>query len=503
MLALSTLTRASIALLLYANTVTADIRDVRLTAEDDLPPWALESTLQMKLTTDSTNYAVIPLTEGLGLGSNSISRQIVQFNGTFKSAKSSTYMNITDPDDVAYMSCDKPDDSSKPMPLAMLDVLMNAAPRAIVLYTTSKNWCFLDNTRDLPYPSILSMVDPAEATAVLSHINETASAPAVRVSIYGNTTDMTKPVPPDHAGGKKSQVAMSILYSITGLITLLFLLIIVTGAVRAHRYPERYGPRRADGDRPSQSRAKGLAKAVLETIPIVKFVGGKRPSKPDPDLEMETATTDGHETPATRAMSHTSELKSGQAVDGTESVRRPSDVWTDSDVSSETDMGCSICTEDFRVGEDVRVLPCNHQFHPNCIDPWLINISGTCPLCRLDLRPGHHESQDGHEVEGSMTLPPPLAWEGGEHDALQSSYRNRVSRLFDVNRLRQATAEEQMEALRQLREDRITRGSVASDLQESQPAEEEQRHQGTPFADKLREKFRILTKSQSALGRSS
>lgn len=100
-------------------------------------------------------------------------------------------------------------------------------------------------------------------------------------------------------------------------------------------------------------------------------------------------------------------------------------------------------------------------------------------------------------------MPPPLAWEGGEHDALQSSYRNRVSRLFDVNRLRQATAEEQMEALRQLREDRITRGSVASDLQESQPAEEEQRHQGTPFADKLREKFRILTKSQSALGRSS
>lgn len=76
MLALSTLTRASIALLLYANTVTADIRDVRLTAEDDLPPWALESTLQMKLTTDSTNYAVIPLTEGLGLGSNSISRQV-------------------------------------------------------------------------------------------------------------------------------------------------------------------------------------------------------------------------------------------------------------------------------------------------------------------------------------------------------------------------------------------------------------------------------------------
>jgi hypothetical protein len=28
----------------------------------------------------------------------------------------------------------------------------------------------------------------------------------------------------------------------------------------------------------------------------------------------------------------------------------------------------------------VRVLPCQHQFHPPCVDPWLVNVSGTCPL---------------------------------------------------------------------------------------------------------------------------
>ena len=46
----------------------------------------------------------------------------------------------------------------------------------------------------------------------------------------------------------------------------------------------------------------------------------------------------------------------------------------------EEGLGCSICTEDFVKGEDVRLLPCNHQYHPECIDPWLLNVSGTCPL---------------------------------------------------------------------------------------------------------------------------
>ncbi len=48
--------------------------------------------------------------------------------------------------------------------------------------------------------------------------------------------------------------------------------------------------------------------------------------------------------------------------------------------TGDENLGCSICTDDFLVGEDVRVLPCSHKFHPACIDPWLINVSGTCPL---------------------------------------------------------------------------------------------------------------------------
>jgi hypothetical protein len=41
---------------------------------------------------------------------------------------------------------------------------------------------------------------------------------------------------------------------------------------------------------------------------------------------------------------------------------------------------CTICEEYFQAGQDVRLLPCKHGFHPACIDPWLLNMSATCPL---------------------------------------------------------------------------------------------------------------------------
>lgn len=44
---------------------------------------------------------------------------------------------------------------------------------------------------------------------------------------------------------------------------------------------------------------------------------------------------------------------------------------------------CSICLEDFEVGERLRVLPCMHRYHCGCVDKWLLRTpSGECPLCR-------------------------------------------------------------------------------------------------------------------------
>ncbi|RWR84506.1 NEP1-interacting-like protein 1 [Cinnamomum micranthum f. kanehirae] len=48
-------------------------------------------------------------------------------------------------------------------------------------------------------------------------------------------------------------------------------------------------------------------------------------------------------------------------------------------------IGCSVCLQDFQVGETVRSLPhCQHLFHLPCIDNWLIRHA-SCPLCRRDI----------------------------------------------------------------------------------------------------------------------
>lgn len=298
------------------------------------------------------------------------------------------------------------------------------------------------------------------------------------------------------------------------VVTFLFFAVILTGAVRAIRYPERYGPRAGFGYRANgggggpngeggsggngaQNRAQGLARAVLDTFPIVRFGGGgagerdrrdeeegegdgdsqkesersrtragkeemrdgedielvrlapvlsavpKQIGERDEIEEVETrgnvggevreigsarstasissnvptlsppvpTTRIGETDPAlgilsvvgpsttsndnpfdsSRNLDTSLDAPSATSSNGFSSPISPPPVSTANTVSQEAEdedqLSCPICVCEFTPGDSIRILPCDarHQFHVECIDPWLLGVSRLCPLCRLDL----------------------------------------------------------------------------------------------------------------------
>lgn len=294
---------------------------------------------------------------------------------------------------------------------------------------------------------------------------------------------------------------MIILYSITGLITALFLVIIVTGAVRAHRHPERYGPRNIIG-RPRQSRARGLGRAIVDTLPIVKFGERQEPKPTDVELadnNAERPPTAEREVPAAEHRTEDSPsapthppTQPRESVEGGIAAA-VNTTQTTSGADKPENQGCSICTEDFEAGQDQRVLPCDHRFHPECIDPWLLNVSGTCPLCRIDLRP--EETAEGVEVDenGNPALregqPGDLASPPAHGEAAGAQQRMGIRRslligLMGVRAPDRMTQEERVDTARQLR-----RQHLATMRNQPQPSAEAESRRA-----RLRRAFGIRTR---------
>ncbi|CAG07786.1 unnamed protein product [Tetraodon nigroviridis] len=66
----------------------------------------------------------------------------------------------------------------------------------------------------------------------------------------------------------------------------------------------------------------------------------------------------------------------------TKRYRQPK-LWRDSSQPIEAD-NCAVCLEPFHNNQCLRVLPCLHEYHRECVDPWLL-LQHTCPLCKRSI----------------------------------------------------------------------------------------------------------------------
>lgn len=177
------------------------------------------------------------------------------------------------------------------------------------------------------------------------------------------------------SGVPTTNIAMVILYVITGLVTAGFIAVIVAATLRVRRHPQWYLTR--DDWSGTGGRAKVLGRAILDSIPIIKF--GEPRTVPDAEMAGVKTVTEPDEQAHKIA---TLDVDDGARPDASKSAGVGGQhVTGDVQESGEQIPTCSICVEEFRRGDDVRVLPrCRHQFHPQCLDPWLLNVASTCPL---------------------------------------------------------------------------------------------------------------------------
>lgn len=290
---------------------------------------------------------------------------------------------------LAYISCDPT--SGRGNASTLFESAISLRFKTIIFYSTRNDtYCHFNSPQI--FTSVFSTISGRKAKALEGLLDRRVFRKSAEIAYDESYIEETSP----KLEGQSTTVAVALIvvYALAGAIAVFLLYLLVSGAVRAHRNPERYGPRpEAMNGRPRQSRARGLARAVVETIPVVRFnsAGAENfgtPYEPkDGDIEMAKQAVNGR---ISRSYG-----RSGNGAGVQEFVQHRPDPLTVQEADTATvsatpstneaplaasQLHCPVCQEDFESGQQLRVLPCGHSFHQHCIDPWLLNVSGSCPL---------------------------------------------------------------------------------------------------------------------------
>uniref|UniRef100_A0A7S1B8S2 RING-type domain-containing protein n=1 Tax=Corethron hystrix TaxID=216773 RepID=A0A7S1B8S2_9STRA len=127
----------------------------------------------------------------------------------------------------------------------------------------------------------------------------------------------------------------------------------------------------ADGGGMSGRRffGNGVRRSVIDSLPIKIFTynNRQRDGGTSPDG---TATGD-------RAATSNGDGGTSSAAPGNTDADAPENqLFEDEDEDC-----CPICLVEYEEGDEMRSLPCGHEFHPACVDSWLESHT-SCPQCR-------------------------------------------------------------------------------------------------------------------------
>lgn len=183
----------------------------------------------------------------------------------------------------------------------------------------------------------------------------------------------------------------------------------------------------------------GLIPPPPEMLPM-----GKQLLDSDQLDKMPTRTIGGEEAAQEqRAVRRKASRVSNASKIDTSAIHNNKQQQEDNDDDEDT---CVICLEKLEHGDTVRQLPCEHEYHCECIgksfwhinkenwvidimehfiDPWLTSKSGECPLCKFDCV--------------AALAPPPEQQPTKEENV---SWTSRIKRIFTKRRQRQADVEE-------------------------------------------------------------
>ncbi|CAJ0575480.1 unnamed protein product, partial [Mesorhabditis spiculigera] len=74
----------------------------------------------------------------------------------------------------------------------------------------------------------------------------------------------------------------------------------------------------------------------------------------------------------------------GASLDDIEKNTQRSEFVKDLEIPENEKERCTVCLMDFESGDGVRTLRCEHLFHVDCIDKWLV-YNKKCPVCRVEV----------------------------------------------------------------------------------------------------------------------